>query len=104
MKDENFEHSITFCWVCFAGKMPPATYCTEYYGFKRTKEEQGFFIQQKKIIDAGGIELKGVRPSPKPLNNQDLYISRASFFHLAELATSPFGLNLHHSDVQSRRL
>jgi hypothetical protein len=43
MGDEISEHSITFCWVRFAGKMParlPATYCTEYYGFKRMKEEQ----------------------------------------------------------------
>jgi hypothetical protein len=23
----------------------PATYCTEYYGFKRIKEEQGLLIQ-----------------------------------------------------------
>jgi hypothetical protein len=22
MNDEIFKHSITFCWVCFAGKMP----------------------------------------------------------------------------------
>jgi hypothetical protein len=22
MEDEIFKHSITFCWVCFAGKMP----------------------------------------------------------------------------------
>jgi hypothetical protein len=34
----------------------PATYCTEYYGFERMKGEQGFLIQQKKSIDAAGIE------------------------------------------------
>jgi hypothetical protein len=25
MGDEISEHSITFCWVCFAGKMPAST-------------------------------------------------------------------------------
>jgi hypothetical protein len=38
------------------GRCLPATYCTIYYGFKRMKEEQGLLIQQKKIIDAAGIE------------------------------------------------
>jgi hypothetical protein len=41
--------------------------------------------------------LQGERPAPKPLNHKDLYIVRASFFHLAELAASQFWLNLHHS-------
>jgi hypothetical protein len=43
-----FEHSIPFCWVCFAGKVPASNipYCTTYYyGFKRMKEEQGLLIQ-----------------------------------------------------------
>ncbi len=40
---------------------------------------------------------QGERPAPKPLHQEDLYILRASFFHLAELATSQFWLNLHHS-------
>jgi hypothetical protein len=31
-------------------------YCVEYYGFKRMKEEQGLLIQQKKIVDAEGID------------------------------------------------
>jgi hypothetical protein len=30
------------------GNCLPGTYCTEYYGFKRMKEEQGLLIQQKK--------------------------------------------------------
>jgi hypothetical protein len=38
------------------GRCLPATYCTEYYRFKRMKEEQGLLIQQKKIMDAAGIE------------------------------------------------
>ncbi len=41
--------------------------------------------------------LQGERPAPKPLNQEDLYIFRASFFHLAEHATSEFLLNLHYS-------
>jgi hypothetical protein len=41
--------------------------------------------------------LQGERPALKPLNQEDLLKFRASFFHLAELATSEFKLNLHHS-------
>jgi hypothetical protein len=43
------------------GRCLPATYCTEYNGFKRMKEEQGLLIQQKKIMDAAGIELSTSR-------------------------------------------
>jgi hypothetical protein len=47
--DEISEHSIPFGWVRFAGKIYlPATYCTEYYGFKRMKEVQGLLIQGRK--------------------------------------------------------
>jgi hypothetical protein len=38
------------------GRCLPARYCTEYYGFKGLKEEQGLLIKQKKITDATGIE------------------------------------------------
>ncbi len=41
--------------------------------------------------------LQGERPAPKPLNHNDSYILRAPFFHLAELATSEFWLDLNHS-------
>jgi hypothetical protein len=53
------------------------------------KDEQGLLIQQKKM-EAAMVELvtSGVRPAPKPLNHENLLILRASFFHLAELATS----------------
>jgi hypothetical protein len=97
MGDEISEHSITFCWVRFAVKMPPAsnTYCTEYYRFKRMKEEQGLLIRQKKNIwmqqGLNPNSLQGESQAPKPsLNHEDSYILRASFFHLAELATSEF--------------
>jgi hypothetical protein len=40
-----------FCW-----KDACQTDCTDYYGFKRMKEEQGLLIQQKKVMDAAGIE------------------------------------------------
>jgi hypothetical protein len=81
-----------FAGFVLLGRCLPATYCTEYYGFKRTKEEEGLLIQQKKNMDAAGMEPVNfwVRPAPKPLNHEDLYILRASFFHLAELATSQF--------------
>jgi hypothetical protein len=37
--------------------MPASNICTEYYGFKRMKEEQGLLIQKKKkIMDAAMIE------------------------------------------------
>jgi hypothetical protein len=38
------------------GRCLPVTYCTEYYGFKWMKEEQGLVIQQKIFRDAGRIE------------------------------------------------
>jgi hypothetical protein len=36
--------------------LPAIYYTTYYYGFKRMKEEQRLLIQQKKIMDAAGIE------------------------------------------------
>ncbi len=36
-----FEHSITFCWVHFAGKMPASNILYNLLWFKRMKEEQG---------------------------------------------------------------
>jgi hypothetical protein len=47
---------IIFAGFVMLGRCLPATYCTIYYGFKRMKEEQGLLIQQKKIVDAAGIE------------------------------------------------
>ncbi len=90
---------LFFAGLVLLGSCLSATYCTIYYGFKWMKEEQGLLIQQKKIGMQQGLDpwLQGKRPAPKPLNHKDSYILRASFFHLAELATSEFWLNMHHS-------
>jgi hypothetical protein len=45
-----------FAGFVLLGRCLPATYCTEYYGFKKMKEEQGLLIQQKKKMDAARIE------------------------------------------------
>jgi hypothetical protein len=47
---------LIFAGFVLLGRCLPATYCTEYNGFKRVKEEQGLLVQQKKIMDATGIE------------------------------------------------
>jgi hypothetical protein len=47
---------LIFAGFVSLGRCLPAKYCTEYYGFKRMKEDQGLLIQQKKIMDAAGIE------------------------------------------------
>jgi hypothetical protein len=46
---------LIFAGFVLLGKCLPATYCTECYGFKRMKE-QGLLIQQKKLMDAAGVE------------------------------------------------
>jgi hypothetical protein len=38
-----------FAGFVLLGRCLPATYGTEYYGFKRMKEKKGLLIQQKKI-------------------------------------------------------
>ncbi len=56
MQDEVSEHiPLTFAGFVLLGRCLPATYCTEYYGFKRMKEEQGLLIQQKMRLDAARI-------------------------------------------------
>jgi hypothetical protein len=47
---------LIFAGFVLLGRCLPARYCKEYYGFKRMEEEQGLLIQQKKIMDAAGIE------------------------------------------------
>jgi hypothetical protein len=47
---------LIFAGFGLLGRCLPATYCTEYYGFKRRKEEQVSLIQQKKKMDAAVIE------------------------------------------------
>ncbi len=52
---------------------------------------------EKKLWMQQGLNpwLQGKRPAHKPLNHEDTL--KTSFLHLAELATSEFWLNLHHS-------
>jgi hypothetical protein len=45
-----------FAGFVLQGRCLPATYCTEYYGFKRMKKEQGLLIQLKFFLDAARIE------------------------------------------------
>jgi hypothetical protein len=47
---------LIFAGFVLLGRRLPATYCKIYHGFKRMKQEQGLLIQQKKIMDAAGIE------------------------------------------------
>jgi hypothetical protein len=47
---------LIFAGFVLLGSCLPATYCADYHGFKRMKEEQGLLIQPKQIIDAAGIE------------------------------------------------
>ncbi len=105
MEDGIFEHSITFYWVCFAGKMPASNIWEEYRILWVQEDERRASIfnpAEKKIWMQQGLKslnlwLQGERPAPKPLNHEDLYILRAPFFHLAELATSQFWLYLYYS-------
>jgi hypothetical protein len=48
---------LIFAGFVLLGRCLPAAYCKIYYGFKRMEEEQGLLIQQKRNMDAAGIEL-----------------------------------------------
>jgi hypothetical protein len=47
---------LIFAGFVLLGRCLPATYCSLYHGVKSMKKEQGLLIQQKKILDAAGIE------------------------------------------------
>jgi hypothetical protein len=100
MRDENFWkfHNFLLSLFCWEDACQQHT-VQNIIVFKRMKEEQGLLLQPKQLWMLQGLNpwLHGERLAPKPLNHEDLYILRASFFHLAELATSEFWLNLHHS-------
>jgi hypothetical protein len=55
MEDEFLNIPQIFAGFVLLGRGLPATYCTEYYGLKRMKEEQGLFIQQKKLRMQQGL-------------------------------------------------
>jgi hypothetical protein len=63
------ELSTIFAGFFSLGRCLSATYCTESYGFKRMKEEQGLLIQQKKVCMLQGLNprLQGERPTPNDL-------------------------------------
>ncbi len=76
-----------------------ATYCTEYYAFKRMKlwkKSKDCWSSIKKIWIRQGLNpwLQGERPATKP---RGLVHIKGIILHLAELATPEFWLNLHHS-------
>ncbi len=65
-----FEHSITSCWVCFAGKMPASNIL---YNLLWVQEDE----RRARIVNPVGKKwmqqglnpwLQGERPAPKPLN------------------------------------
>jgi hypothetical protein len=57
MKDDIFEHSINFCWVCFAGKMPASNILYRIL-WVQEDERRARIVNptEKKIMDAAGIE------------------------------------------------
>ncbi len=100
MDDEVSEHSTIFCWVRFAGKMPASNILYNIL-WVQENERRARIVNpaKKKLWMQQGLNpwLQGERQAPKPLNHKDLFIFMASIFHLGELATPEFWLNLHHS-------
>ncbi len=72
-----FEHTITFCWVRFAGKMPASNIL---YNLLLVQEDEirARIVNPdfKKIWKQQELNLwlHGERPAPKPLNHEDLLI------------------------------
>ncbi len=56
MEDEIFEHSITFCWVRFAGKMPASNIMYRVLWAQEDERRARIVNPAEKIIDAAGIE------------------------------------------------
>jgi hypothetical protein len=85
MEDETFEHSITFCWVCFARKLPASKILYRILWLQEDERRGRIFdLAEKKLWMQPGMipGLQDEKPAPKPLNHKDLYILRASFFFL----------------------
>ncbi len=52
-----FEHAITFCWVCFAGKMPASNILNNLLWVQEDERRARIVNQvEKKNIDAAGID------------------------------------------------
>jgi hypothetical protein len=57
MEDELFEHSITFCLVRFAGKMPASNILYRIVWIQQDERRSRIVNpEEKKIMDAAGIE------------------------------------------------
>ncbi len=95
---KNFEHNFLlglFCWED-ACQQHTVQNIMGSRGWKKSKDCKS---SRKKLWMRQGLKpwLQGEGPAPKPLNHKDLLKLRATFFHLAELATSEFLLNFQHS-------
>jgi hypothetical protein len=56
MEDEIFEQSITFCWFCFAAKMPASNILYRILWVQEDERRARIVNSAKKIMDAAGIE------------------------------------------------
>jgi hypothetical protein len=56
LEDEIFEHSITFCWVRFAGKMPASNILHRILWVQEDERRARIVNPAEKIMDTAGIE------------------------------------------------
>ncbi len=90
-EEEVSEHSNNFCCVRFAGKMPASNILYTILWVQEDERRARIVNPAEKKVQQGlNPCLQGEGPAPKPLNHKDLFILRASFFDLAELAMSQF--------------
>ncbi len=86
--------TYNFCWVPASNTLYNTLWVQEDERGARIVNPEGLKLWSKRGLS---LWLQGERPAPKPLNHKDLLKFRASFFDLAELATSEYLLNLQHS-------
>ncbi len=100
MEDVICEHATNFCWVGFAGKMPARNLLYNILWVQENERRARIVNPAEKNMDAAGIEpvTSRCKTSTKATNPWELVdIESIILFHLAELATSEFWLNLQHS-------
>jgi hypothetical protein len=56
MEDEISEHSTDFCWVCFAGKMPPENILYKIIWVQEDERRARIVNPARKIMNAAEIE------------------------------------------------
>ncbi len=95
-----FEHSITFCRGCLAGKMPASNILYNLWVQEDERRARIANAVEKKEIwmqQRLNLWLQGERPAPKPLNHEDLLIHwghhSSIWMNLLRLSFD----NLHHS-------